>query len=78
MNTEAGKLIRTAVEAHTTLCLFETIGSMLESSDIKGERARAAARKALALLRKEQQLLLRDFDRASLSVKHSMERNNDR
>lgn len=69
MNNEVGKLIRATVEPHTTLCLFETITSMLESSDIKGERARRAAAKAVTILRREQQSLLRDFDQASLSLK---------
>ena len=69
MNNEVGKLIRATVEPHTTLCLFETITSMLESSDIKGERARRAAAKAVTILRREQQSLLRDFDQASLCLK---------
>lgn len=56
--------IRNAVEAHTTLCLFENIAVMLESSDIKGSKARRTALKAVALLRHEQQFLLRDYDRA--------------
>ncbi|GMB80491.1 hypothetical protein NN6n1_12730 [Shinella zoogloeoides] len=69
MTSEVGKLIRATVEPHTTLCLFETITSMLESSDIKGERARRAAAKAVTILRREQQSLLRDFDQASLGLK---------
>ena len=56
--------IRKAVEAHTTLCLFENIATMLESSDIKGERARRAAGKAISILRREQQYLLQDYDDA--------------
>lgn len=56
--------MRNAVEAHTTLCLFENIAMMLESSDIKGAKARRTALKAAALLRHEQQFLLRDYDRA--------------
>jgi len=69
MNTEVGKLIRATVEPHTTLCVFEIITSLLESSDIKGHRAREAANKARNILRREQALLLRDFDAASRALK---------
>ena len=58
--------VRQAAEAHTTLSLFEAAANILEGSDIKGVRARRVANKAVTLLRREQQMLLRDFDKAVL------------
>lgn len=58
-----------AVEAHTALCMFENISTMLESSDIRGTGATAAASKAVKILRAEQQMLLRRYDRAAAALR---------
>lgn len=54
--------IQDAAQAHTTLVLFETACMILESSDVRGDEAQETALKAIRILRKEQQRLLRKYD----------------